>query len=101
MSVRLRLKGVGGHRYVTVVACGDTGKVLAIIEGHTKAVPNPNFDARGLSGTQSEKSPLNWDLASGNPVSPGRSASPAGWRAASQESAVDMTGTGRSVGKHE
>ncbi len=25
------------HRYVTVVACGDTGKVLAMIEGRTKA----------------------------------------------------------------
>ena len=24
------------HRYVTVVACGDTGKVLAMIEGRTK-----------------------------------------------------------------
>ena len=27
------------HRYVTVVACGDTGKVLAMIAGRTKASP--------------------------------------------------------------
>ena len=26
------------HRYVTVVACGDSGKVLAMIPGRTKGV---------------------------------------------------------------
>ena len=26
------------HRYVTVVACGETGKVLAMIAGRTKSI---------------------------------------------------------------
>ena len=42
MSVRLRLKGVGGVGMWPWWPVA-TPKVLAIIEGHTKAAPNPNF----------------------------------------------------------
>ena len=35
------------HRYVTVVACGDTGKVLAMIEGRTKASLSRFFRDQG------------------------------------------------------
>ena len=35
------------HRYVTVVACGDTGKVLAMIDGRTKAALSRFFRDQG------------------------------------------------------
>ena len=35
------------HRYVTVVACGDTGKVLAMIDGRTKASLSRFFRDQG------------------------------------------------------
>ncbi len=35
------------HRYVTVVACGDSGKVLAMIEGRTKASLSRFFRDQG------------------------------------------------------
>ena len=41
MSIRRR------HRYMTVVACGDTGKVLAMIEGRTRASLSRFFRDQG------------------------------------------------------
>ena len=38
------------HRYVTVVACGDTGKVLAMIEGRTKGALRKWVGSRGSAG---------------------------------------------------
>ena len=40
------------HRYVTVVACGDTGKVLAMIPGRTKGSLSRFFRDQGADWCQ-------------------------------------------------
>ena len=44
------------HRYVTVVACGDTGKVLAMIDGRTKASHSSRRARSVVSDTAPSKS---------------------------------------------